>query len=294
MIATTLAVLLAQGAGALGPSVNGGAAPPIQSAPLPIPRRAPAATSVPAAPEPTKLQLCLSAIDENPLSAIEAAQEWLQVTKGAPSAEPNHCLGVAYNRLGRQAEAEAAFNAARDAIPSSEKIRRASFGAMAAMAVLVQGASARADAGFAAAIAEAKAGGDMRLAGDIAIDRARAQVALKQDAAAAAGLAEGRAASPDNPAGWLLSATLARRLEHLADAQTFIQRAADLAPFDPDVGLEAGVIAVFRGRDETARKSWLSVIKVAPESEQAKIAQGYIDQLGPAPAPTAVPASEGR
>lgn len=290
MIATAIALLLAQ----VGPSVTGGAAPPIQSAPLPIPRRAPAATSAPAAPEPTKLQLCLSAIDENPLSAIEAAQEWLRVTKGAPSAEPNHCLGVANNRLGRPVEAEAAFNAAREALPGSDKLRRASFGAMAALAVLEQGDAARADTGFAAALAEAKAGGDMRLAGDIAIDRARAQVALKQDAAAAAGLAEGRTASPDNPAGWLLSATLARRQEHLADAQTFIQRAADLAPFDPDVGLEAGVIAVLGGRDETARKSWLSVIKVAPESEQAKIAQGYIDQLGPALAPAAGPTSEGR
>ncbi|WP_310534743.1 hypothetical protein, partial [Novosphingobium sp.] len=218
MTIPALALLLAQ----LGPSVSGGAAPPIQSAPLPIPRKAPEAASAAAAPEPSKLQLCLSAIDENPLSAIEAAEEWRKLTKGATSAEPNHCLGVAYNRLGRPAEAEVAFNAAREALPGSEMVRRASFGAMAALAVLEQGDAARADAGLAAALGEAKAGGDMRLAGDIEIDRARAQVALKQDAAAAAGLAEGRTASPDNPAGWLLSATLARRQEHLADAQAFI------------------------------------------------------------------------
>jgi tetratricopeptide (TPR) repeat protein len=289
MTIPALALMLAQ----LGPSVSGGAAPPIQSAPLPIPR-APRAAPAPAAPEPSKLQLCLSAIDENPLSAVEAAQEWLQVTKGVPSAEPDHCLGVAYNRLGRLAEAEVAFNAAREALPASEPVRRASFGAMAALAVLEQGDAARADAAFGSALAEAKAGGDARLAGDIAIDRARAQVALKQDALAAAGLAEARTASPENPAGWLLSATLARRQEHLADAQRFVQRAAELAPFDPDIGLEAGVIAVLGGRDEAARKSWLSVLKVAPESEQAKVAQGYLDQLGPAPvaAPTAAP--EGR
>jgi Flp pilus assembly protein TadD len=289
MIAAALALLLAQA----GSSVTGGAAPPITPVPLPIPHAARAAP-VPAAPEPTKLQLCLSAIDENPLAAIEAAEEWRRLTKGAPSAEPNHCLGVAYNRLGRPAEAEIAFVAARDALPASEPVRRASFGAMAALAVLDQGDAARADAGFAAALAEAGTGGDARLAGDIAIDRARAQVALKQDGVAAAGLAEGRAASSDNPAGWLLSATLARRQEHLAEAQRFIQRAAELAPFDPDVGLEAGVIAVLGGRDEAARKSWLSVIKVAPDSAQAKTAQGYIDQLGPAPSVVPAGTPEGR
>ena len=282
MTATALALLLAQ----VGPSVTGGAAPPITSAPLPIPR-APRAAPASAAPEPSKLQLCLSAIDENPLSAIEAAEEWRKLTKGTPSVEPNHCLGVAYNRLGRSAEAELAFNAARDALPASEPARRASYGAMAALAVLEQGEAARADAVFATALAEARNGGDERLAGDIVIDRARAQVALKQYSAAAAGLAEGRTASPDNPAGWLLSATLARRQSQLAEAQRYIQRAADLAPFDPDVGLEAGVIAILDGRDEAARKSWLSVITVAPESEQAKVAQDYIDQLGPAPAAAA-------
>lgn len=286
MIATSLALLLTQA----GPLVIGGSAPPITSAPLPIPH-APRTAPASAAPEPSKLQLCLSAIDESPLSAIEAAEEWRKLTKGAPSAEPNHCLGVAYNRLGRPAEAELAFNAAREALPTSEPVRRASFGAMAALAVVEQGETARADAVFATALAEARNGGDARLAGDIAIDRARTQVALKQDSAAAAGLAEGRTASPDNPAGWLLSATLARRQSQLAEAQRYIQRAADLAPFDPDVGLEAGVIAVLGGRDEAARKSWLSVLKVAPESEQAKVAQGYIDQLGPVPVavPLAVP-----
>jgi TolA-binding protein len=61
----------------------------------------------------------------------------------------------------------------------------------------------------------------------------------------------------------------------------YIERAAQLFPVDPEIGLEAGVIAVLSGRDEAARKSWLSVIKAAPNSPSAKTAQGYLDQLGP-------------
>lgn len=267
------------------------AAPPIVPAPLPIPRapREPAAAAAPA-PEPTRLELCLLAVDENPLAAIEAAEEWLKVSKGAATVEPNHCLGMAYNRLDRPVEAEVAFTFARDALPSNELRRRASYGALAAMAVLEQGDPARAEAFFAAAEAEAQSSGDARLAGDIAIDRARAQVATKQDAAAAAGLAAARIGSPANPEGWLLSGTLARRQGNLAEAQQFIEQAATLAPRDPAVGLEAGVIAVLSGRDAAARRSWQSVIAVAPGSEWARAAQGYLDQLGPAP--TVVP--EGR
>ena len=142
---------------------------------------------------------------------------------------------------------------------------------------------------FAAAEAEAQSSGDARLAGDIAIDRARAQVATKQDAAAVAGLAAARIGSPENSEGWLLSATLARRQGKLAEAQQFIEQAATLAPRDPVVGLEAGVIAVLTGRDSAARKSWLSVITVAPGSEWATTAQGYLDQLGPPPPASPAP-----
>ena len=61
---------------------------------------------------------------------------------------------------------------------------------------------------------------------------------------------------------------------------------ATLAPLDPEVGLEAGVIAALGGRDEAARKSFTSVIHAAPGSDLARRAQQYLDQLGPAAAPS--------
>lgn len=290
MTPSLLALLLMQA----GPLVSSGAAPPIQPVPLPRIGTTTPPSAAPTAPEPTRLELCLQATDKDPLAAIEAAEEWLKIAKGTATVDPNHCLGVAHSRLGRPVEAELAYTFARDAVAASEPARKAAFGAMAALAMLEQDDAARADAAFADALALARTGGDARLAGDIAIDRARAQVALKQDDAAAASLAEGRSASPQNAAGWLLSATLSRRGGRLAEAQGFIEQAADLAPFDAAIGLEAGVIAVLSGRESAARKSWESVIKVAPGSAAANLATGYLDQLGPA-APTSITAPmEGR
>lgn len=80
---------------------------------------------------------------------------------------------------------------------------------------------------------------------------------------------------------WLLSATLSRRLNRLTEAQTQIEKAAELRPTDPAIALEAGLIAVFAGRIDAARKSWRSVIAIAPNSDSAGTARGYLAQLDP-------------
>ena len=252
---------------------------PILAAPQPIPRKQrPLETDARPVPE-TKLGACLAATRADPTAAAETAEDWGRRAKGAERAEAAECQGMALTALGQWAEAEQAFVAARDA--STMLAEKAHYGAMAGNAALAAGAAARADGDFATAHADALAAGDKRLAGDIAIDRSRALVALKRDREAAAALDEGRSASPGNATGWLLSATLARRQNDLASAQRWIERAADLNPVDPAAGLEAGVIAVLSGHDEAARKSWQSVIKAAPDSAEARTAQGYLDQLGP-------------
>jgi hypothetical protein len=59
---------------------------------------------------------------------------------------------------------------------------------------------------------------------------------------------------------------------------------AKLARLDPEVGLEAGVIAMLDGREAAARKAWESVRLVAPASAAAETAKSYLGQLGTAPA----------
>jgi Flp pilus assembly protein TadD len=116
-------------------------------------------------------------------------------------------------------------------------------------------------------------------------DRSRALVALGRNADAVTALQEAHRLAPEDAEGWLLSATLARRDKDLPRAQRDIEVAARLAPLDPAIGIEAGVIAVLDGRDEAARRSWESVVKAAPDSDEAKVAKGYLEQLGPAAAP---------
>ncbi len=272
-----LALFLAQA----GPLVSPGAGPALPTAP--IGRRPGKQVAAPVLP--TRLQECLALAATDPLAASEVAEGWLNTAAGSVQADPHHCLGIAYNNLSRWSDAEAAFLAARDAAAANERGRKASLGAMAGLAALDQQAFVRADAALLAAHTDALATGKAELAGDIAIDRSRALVALKRESDAEAALAAGRTASPSNPAGWLLSATLSRRQGKLAQAQTQIERAAALMPFDPQIGLEAGVIAVLAGRDAAARHSWLSVIEVSPGSSEAATAKAYLDQLSPAPKP---------
>ena len=72
----------------------------------------------------------------------------------------------------------------------------------------------------------------------------------------------------------------------LAMAQVQIQEAARLLPIDPEIGLEAGVIAMLAGNEDAARKSWQSVVDTAPDSEVARTAHAYLAQLGDEEAPT--------
>lgn len=255
--------------------------PQMPTTALPIPRRKPAAASSPASPPPaaTGLRLadCLRDASANPTAALAEAGEWAKTVRGATAAEPAHCRGEALASLDRWAEARTAFEMARDVSTAPEN--RARYGAMAGNAALIAGDPAGADALFAAAHADAAP--QPPLAGRIAIDRARALVALKRDGDAAAALAEGRAAAPTSATGWLLSATLARRQGDLAKAQGWVQQAAAIDPQDPAIGLEAGVIAVLAGREDAARRSWQSVIATSPGTPEAASAARYLAQLAP-------------
>ena len=241
-----------------------------------VPSAAPAADS--------KLGACLAAIAVDRASAADGAREWLATAKGAERADAGRCLGAALSALGRFAEAHDALLAARDAAAPGDHALRARLGAMGGNAALAQGDAQAALVALDLARTDAGAASDAALTGGIACDRARALVSLKRDAEADVALADARAVNPADADAWLLSATLARRGNRLADAQRWIEEAARLRPVDPDVGLEAGVIAVLAGHAEAARKSWQSVLSAAPQSDAAVTARGYIAQLDPSDA----------
>jgi tetratricopeptide (TPR) repeat protein len=240
--------------------------------------------------EQDRLLACMTEARSDPALAITTASQWLEGLAGPATSAPQQCLGFAYMGVLRWQAAEQAFVASRDALAETDLAARARIGTMAGNAALADQRPADALALFVAAQADATAAGDRELAGSISADRARAYVAMDQQLNAAQALAQGRELATQDPAVWLLSATLARRMEDLASARGWIAIAAALAPSDPAIGLEAGVIAVLGGSDEAARQSWQSVIDLAPQSPQATTARAYIAQL----AEPATPQENGR
>jgi tetratricopeptide (TPR) repeat protein len=265
----------------VGAMVTPGAAPPLPHETQLPEKRPPRRGEVQPQPapdaQPSQQKACLDLADQTPSEAVDLAEAWLAKAEGPEKAVAGECLGIALSRQERWDDAQAAFLAARDA--ATDKVLRARLGAMAGNAALARGDATTALTALDAA--KADAGSDKVMAGGIAIDRARALVALKRNDEAAMALDEARADTPDNAQAWLLSATLSRRMNKLAQAQAQIEKAAALLPVDPEIGLEAGVIAVLAGHDEAARKSWQSVVAAAPQSDAAATARGYLAQLEP-------------
>lgn len=224
---------------------------------------------------------CLLAVESDPERSAEVARKALASAEGREKVRAGLCLGVALADLDRWGEARMAFTQARDTADPSDHLSRARLGAMAGNAALADGKAGDALMLLGPAATEAKTASDGALGASIALDRARALVSLGQNGEAATALADARTADPSNAQAWLLSATLSRRQKNLIEAQTQIEKAAQLAPQDPEVGLEAGVIAILGGRDEAARRSWNSVLSTSPDSPAAVTAKDYLAQLGP-------------
>lgn len=225
------------------------------------------------------LQECLDQIAVDAARAHAMAQIRRTEAKGADRVLANLCLGAAATQLARWDDARDAFLAAREGTPADEPRARARFAAMAGNAALEGSGAEEALTLLGIARADARAAGDATLEAIAAIDSARALVALTRSDAALTALQEATTLAPERAEGWLLHATLLRRLDRLDEAQAAIERAAKLAPKDPEIGLEAGVIAVLDGRDEAARASWDSVIALDPASPFAETAKRYLAQL---------------
>lgn len=242
--------------------------------------RTPRQVEAPPQPDlPIKLRECLNAVTANPADGLTRADQWVATATAPDKPLALRCRGSALVALERWDDAETAFLAARDATPAANHEPRARLSAMGGNAALAKGANEQALRNFDAARADAVAAGNEQLTGDIQTDRSRALVALGREDEAVMALDEARSLVPQNAEAWLLSATLSRRQGNLAEAQSQIEQALGRSPIDPEIGLEAGVIAVLSGRDGAARLSWKSVVRIAPGTPAAEAATAYLAQL---------------
>lgn len=226
-----------------------------------------------------QFQECLNLARTDPASAVSDASLWAQ-KNGGYLARACHGFALATDfkfDLAVPMLIEAATMAQEKGDP-----RAARFWAQAGNAAIAAGQPDVAVDALAKALGS-KSLDDTERA-DSELDHARALVALGKSAEGEAALARARQLAPENGSAWLLSATLARRLNKLPDALTFIQTSAVLLPRDPAVALEAGNIAIVAGDDATARKQWAQTIAIAPDSRQAVSARAQLAALAAAAA----------
>lgn len=223
---------------------------------------------------------CLTEARDDPETALDTANTWrMSAENDLDLVRSAHCLGLAFVALERFDEARQIFEVASAEAPEEFGKYRARLLAMAGNAAMSERKPAIAEPLFATAIERAVAAGDGELASDLSADRAGALALAERFDDAVEAMRVSREHNPQSERAWIMSAMLLRRLERYGEAQQMIEQAATINPRNPAVGLEAGIIAALSGREDDARRSFESVLIVAPDSEWANRATAYLEQL---------------
>jgi tetratricopeptide (TPR) repeat protein len=236
-----------------------------------------AAAAAPVTPEQTRFEACAMLADKDPVRALDEASTWRVAGGGVPARQ---CEGLAYVTQKRWLPAATAFEAAAREAEVKADGRAATLWVQAGNAALAGSEPAKALPYFDGALSRGALQGDQL--GEAHLDRARARAALGNMKGARADLDLAVKHVPADPLGWLLSATLARKMNDLPRAGRDIEEAAKRSPDDASVALEAGNIAILSGREEAARTAWQAAVKLAPESTAGKAATESLGRLAKA------------
>ncbi len=221
---------------------------------------------------------CVDLAVADPAAAIGQANQWL-VSGGGFVAR--HCLGFAEAQRENWPAAEIAFTQAAQSAELAGDQRAAELWVQAGNAALASGDPATAVSHFNAALAQGTLV-DMA-AGLVHSDRARAYVLLEEYTLAREDFVKAHKLVPQDPLGWLLSATLARRQGELARAQADIEAAAELDPRNAAIALEAGNIAAAAGDYAGARLNWEQAVRLDSESMAGEAAAAHLETLAAMP-----------
>jgi len=281
-------LMLAQAATAPGPPDPTAKAPPrrpetspseprlpgVKSTPTGERAVRPPAATVPLHENAARFEHCADTAVDAPEKAIEEANAW---RIGGGDFLARQCLGLAYAQLERWPAASSAFEQGAREAEATNAVAAANLWVQSGNAALAAAQPARAQQALNAALASGLLTGEQR--GEAHLDRARALVALGDNKGARADLDRALEFVPNDPLTWLLSATLARRMDDLDRAQADIGEAARRSPDDASVAYEAGVIAMQSGSTEAARVAWKGAIATQPGSAGAKAAEAALAQI---------------
>ncbi len=232
------------------------------------------ALAAPFAGDAPRYQACLAQVEVDPLRAIDLAQGWRVEGGGVPA---RHCLALAEAARKDYPAALKDFEAAAKASETAQDGLAAALWQQAATTALlaVQPAAAVTYLDAAIRLSGASVGGE-RAEARLRLTRAEALVDLHRNPEAAADLATAVRLDPEVEWGWLLQATLARRMGDFKTAEAAILEAAKRTPDSADVQFEAGNIAAAQGNDTLARAAWVAAARADPDSAAGKAAQAAL------------------
>lgn len=228
-----------------------------------------------------RLANCLEQANVSSAQGLAEADSWAKSGGGAYAAQ---CRGYALGLEGRWTEAAKAFEAGAS-YSGLDAVTQARLWSQAGNAALIAGNPQEALRALDAALSRPLPA--TLATGEIHLDRARARVAVDDLKGARSDLDQAVVMAAADPLAWLLSATLARRMDDLALARLHIEEAASRARNDASVALEQGIILALSGNDAGARAAFSRAKEVAaPGSDNAIRAADYLAQLdGEAPSP---------
>lgn len=235
---------------------------------------APALAQAPMAGDRSRYNACLAQVKLDPGRAIAMAQGW-RVEGGGVMAR--HCLALAHAARNQWDEALKDYEGAATMSESARDGQALALWQQAGEAAMLAGQPEPAVRYLTRALGtpggvEASA----KVQASLRVSRAEALVDLKRNSEAAADLDAATRLDPDVRYGWLLKATLARRMSDLKTAEAAILEAGKREPDSADVQLEAGNIAAAGGNDKLAREAWLAAAQADPDGPAGKAAQAAL------------------
>ncbi len=240
---------------------------------LPLLLAATPAVAAPFSGDASRYNACLALVKEDPARAIANAQAWRVENGGAPA---QHCLALAQFAHGDYAESLKNFEAAATRSETSGDGLAVSAWNQGADAALLARQPDTAVRFLTRAIDGGADSLSPRAEASMRVTRAEAYVDLKDYSRAAADLDKALALWPDVPWGWLLRATLARRMGDLKTAEAAIIEAGRRDADSADVQLEAGNIAMAQGNKALAQAAWTAAANGDPEGEAGKAADAAL------------------
>lgn len=222
-----------------------------------------------AEPDPrTRYSQCMALAQSNPQDAIETANAWIEEGGGDAA---GHCAAVAVMGLGRFAEAAKRFEALAHNASARPAARAALLGHAGQAWLMGRDPGQAADALDRA----------ITLAPDDAallVDRAQARFDLRRYRDAVADLDAAVEIDPELVDAYAFRASAYRRLDDLDRAEADADKALLLDGTHPEALLERGMIHKLKGDRVAARRDWLTLLTVAPQTEAATIARANLDR----------------